>query len=376
MAEHTVLIVEDDATVRELLKYRLGKHYTVSTAVNGEDALDHIRTYEAPDLIISDIMMPKMDGFALQAELQADKNMRVIPFIFLTARADEPTRRDGIRTGVDDYITKPFDMEHLLSRVERLIERAQVYQTNLDAKIGRDFSNRLLPKDLPEAPGYRVRFKSEAFKQGGGDLFDWLAPKPGGDRVVFTFGDVMGKGLQAKFYAYSFLAYIRSTVHTLVDETEGRPAELLTRLNSMVARDEVLQETFASLLLMSWDRAAHTFTYANAGHCRPILATAEGAGPISEGGLILGVDAGAVYEEQTLDLPPGSALFVYTDGLMEQTRPSGEMLGEQGVTAAVQHAYGADDPVAAVRAHLLEQSAADTFEDDVFFFWLEREGRP
>src|SRR5918995_1443472 len=109
MAEHSILVVEDEHTLRRLLEYRLGKQYDVRTAANGEEALDRVAE-SVPDLIISDIMMPRMDGFALQAALQEEKNTRAIPFIFLTAKADEQSRLRGMRTGVDDYITKPFDI--------------------------------------------------------------------------------------------------------------------------------------------------------------------------------------------------------------------------------------------------------------------------
>ena len=91
MSQHSILIVEDEHTLRRLLEYRLGKQYNVRTAANGEEALERIKE-EVPRLIISDIMMPKMDGFALQAALQEMENTKAIPFIFLTAKADEASR--------------------------------------------------------------------------------------------------------------------------------------------------------------------------------------------------------------------------------------------------------------------------------------------
>lgn len=369
MAEHAILIVEDDSTVRELLKYRLQKHYNVFTASNGEDALARIEE-RVPDLIISDIMMPKMDGFALQAALQADKNMRVIPFIFLTARADEPTRREGARTGVDDYITKPFDMDQLLSRIERLLERMQVYQTKLDAKIGRDFSNRLMPKRLPEVDGYRVRFHSEAREQGGGDLFDWTMTEDG--TYFITVGDVMGKGLHAKFYAFSFLAYVRAALHSLLEESTASPALFMERINRVLLDDEVLEDTFASLLLLHWDPKKHTITYANAGHCRPVMATPNGAEIIAHSDLILGLESQATFNDATIQIPEGGALVVYTDGIIEQPMPGGGMLGEDGLMSLAASARSADDPIRALRSQALSRSGTDAFNDDALVFWLQR----
>jgi len=368
MAEHAILIVEDDSTVRELLKYRLGKHYSVLTATNGKEALEEIDE-QMPDLIISDIMMPKMDGFALQSALQADKNTRVIPFIFLTARADEPARQEGARTGVDDYITKPFDMEQLLSRVERLLERVEMFQTQLDAEIGRDFSNRLLPDHVPDVDGYDFRFYSQAREQGGGDLFDWTETDEG--TYFLTIGDVMGKGLRAKFYAFSFLSYVRGTLHTLLQESTS-PARVMAEINEMLLEDEVLEDTFASFLLMHWDPASHTVTYANAGHCRPVFITPNSVEIAEHSDLILGLEADTSFSDTVLDLPPRAAIVAYTDGLMELPAADGDMLGEEGVVEAVSTAYGADDPMEALLDAALDLSDEDTFQDDILTVWLQR----
>jgi len=162
--------------------------YDVRTASNGEEAIERLDE-ELPNLIISDIMMPKMDGFALQAKLQDRKDTRNIPFIFLTAKADEASKLKGQRTGVDDYITKPFDIDGLLSRIERLLERTAQFQTQLDAKIGQDFSRKLMPKDLPDVAGYRAFFRSDPREHGGGDIFDWTESRPG--TYLITIGDVM-----------------------------------------------------------------------------------------------------------------------------------------------------------------------------------------
>jgi serine phosphatase RsbU (regulator of sigma subunit) len=369
MAEHTILIVEDDSTVRELLKYRLGKHYDVHTATNGSEALDLVEE-TIPDLIISDIMMPKMDGFALQSALQSDKNTRVIPFIFLTARADEDARQQGQRKGVDDYITKPFDMETLLSRVERLLERVEMFQTQLDAEIGQDFSNRLLPDQAPVVDDYELRFHSEARQQGGGDLFDWTEMDDG--TYFLTIGDVMGKGLRAKFYAFSFLSYVRGTLHTLLEESTS-PAALMVELNKMLLDDEVLEDTFATFLLMHWDPTAHTLTYANAGHCRPVLISPDGAEVPDHSDLILGLEEDVEFSEVTMEFEPGTALVAYTDGLTEQRTLEGDMLGEDGVRDLVAEAYGSDEMIQGLLDGTLARSASDQFEDDLLVVWLQRD---
>ncbi|MEX0746454.1 MAG: SpoIIE family protein phosphatase [Rhodothermales bacterium] len=369
MAEHSILVVEDEHTLRRLLEYRLGKQYDVRTAANGEEALTRIAE-GVPDLIISDIMMPRMDGFALQAALQEQKNTRAIPFIFLTAKADEQSRLRGMRTGVDDYITKPFDIEQLLSRIERLLERTKIYQTQLDAKIGKDFSQKLMPKKLPSVNGYRLFFHNSPREDGGGDLFDWTESRPGS--YFFTIGDVMGKGLQAKFYAFSFLSYVRGTLHVML-AGEKSPAKLMQRVNQVLMQDEFMEETFASLLLFEWNAAEHTFTYSNAGHCRPILLNGQGGHVVTYSDIILGLDAEAEFADTTVAIPPGGSLIFYTDGLMEQRLKNGQMVGEQGIQEIASRVAHQAEPVEALLDEILENSEIPEFGDDILVFWLQRE---
>jgi phosphoserine phosphatase RsbU/P len=368
MPRHSILIVEDNQTLRRLLEYRLGKHYEVRTAAHGEDALRLIED-QVPDLIVSDIMMPRMDGFAMLSILRQEERTRNIPFIFLTAKTDDPSRLKGLGQGVDDYITKPFDIDFLLTRIEKILERTQFYQTKLNARIGRDFSDRLMPKSMPRVPGYRTLFFSQPKEDGGGDLFDWAEVRPG--VFLMTIGDIMGKGLQAKFYAFSFLSYIRSSLHAMAEQDDS-PASLLTKVNRVLSKDEVLEETFASMLILRWEAATGTITYANAGHCRPILVTASRAGIVEHSEMILGLDPGEAYSDRSFKMPPGSALVAYTDGLIEQIARSGEPFGEIGLAAAASEALNTEQPVHTMLRLLLQRSQEPRFGDDILVFWLQR----
>ncbi len=369
MAQHTILVVEDEHTLRRLLEYRLGKHYRVLTASNGLEALERIEA-DLPDLIISDIMMPQMDGFALQAALQERKETRAIPFIFLTAKADEQSRMRGMRTGVDDYITKPFDIEQLLVRVERLLERTSLYQSQLGARLGQTFSQQLMPKNVPKVTGYRSFYSYKPREHGGGDFFDWIAPRPG--LYFFTVGDVMGKGVEAKLFAFGYLAYLRSTLHALLPQTQS-PAELMTQMNQVLLDDPPMEDTFASLLLMRWEPEKHLITYTNAGHCHPILITSEGTNIIENSDLVIGLNRSVRYQEQTIELPAGSALLSYTDGLIEQRMKTGEMLGEEGLARLLPPLLQGSDPIPALLEAILRESESPDFTDDILVFWLERE---
>ncbi|MBX2818333.1 MAG: SpoIIE family protein phosphatase [Rhodothermaceae bacterium] len=368
MTDYSILVVEDERTLRRLLEYRLRKHYNVRSVANGIEALNSVAN-SIPDLIISDIMMPKMDGYALQSELQKNLNTRTIPFIFLTAKADDNSRLKGMRTGVDDYITKPFDLEQLLSRIDRLLERTRLFQTQLEGKIGEDFSKRLMPKRMPHVEGYEVSYINEPREHGGGDLFDWTEPVPG--QYFFTVGDVMGKGIQAKFYAFTFQSYVRGTLHTMLAPNIS-PAEVLHNVNTVLLDDEVMEDTFASLLLIRWDVRNHSITYANAGHCRPFLVSPNKCQLIEKSDLILGLDPHATFQDHTVEIEPGSGVLAYTDGLIEQHSKDGSMIGEDGLQEILADLDSSSDLPARLMQATLERSRSNVLDDDLLAFWLKR----
>ena len=115
-----ILVVEDNADVREFIKESLEGEYQVEEAVNGEQG---VRKAESiiPDLIVSDIMMPKMDGYDLTKKLKNDEKTSHIPIILLTAKTEQESKLEGLATGADDYLVKPFDTEELLIRIKNII---------------------------------------------------------------------------------------------------------------------------------------------------------------------------------------------------------------------------------------------------------------
>lgn len=117
----TVLIVEDNAELRDYMASLLDDEYVVFKAPDGVEALACARKV-LPSLIISDLMMPNMDGMELTAQIKSDERTSHIPVILLTAKSGQESRIDGLKTGADDYLTKPFSVEELTVRVKNLIE--------------------------------------------------------------------------------------------------------------------------------------------------------------------------------------------------------------------------------------------------------------
>ena len=117
----SVLIVEDDANIRELLQLYLEKDgYAVTIAADGGQGLEKFRAIK-PDLVLLDVMMPVMDGWAVCKAIRAEGDT---PVIMLTAKGETDDKVMGLKAGADDYVTKPFEMKELLARIEAVLRRA------------------------------------------------------------------------------------------------------------------------------------------------------------------------------------------------------------------------------------------------------------
>ena len=154
----TILIVEDNTDLRNYIASILEDYYIIM-AKNGKDALEQLMEnnhpsklpstiHHLPSLIISDIMMPEMDGMELLKAIKSNDRLKQIPMIMLTARQSMEVKLDSLRIGVDDYITKPFKEEELLVRVSNLIKNSQ---SRLVATIDAATENAILPKGVLSA---------------------------------------------------------------------------------------------------------------------------------------------------------------------------------------------------------------------------------
>jgi len=124
-----ILVVEDDAAIREALSYNLNREgYEVESAGDGAQAIKTARSSK-PDLIVLDLMLPELDGFDVTRTLRKESS---VPILMLTARDDEIDRVLGLELGADDYLTKPFSMRELVARVKAMLRRAQMAKEDAD----------------------------------------------------------------------------------------------------------------------------------------------------------------------------------------------------------------------------------------------------
>lgn len=144
VAKQTILVVDDETDLLDLIEYNLKKEgFAVLKAENGEQGIEVAKEHK-PDLVLLDIMMPKMDGMQAVEVMRNDDELKHIPIIFLTARSDEKTEVEGLNKGADDYITKPISTTKLISRIKAVLRRFDdndEFTNNLevhDLKIDKD----------------------------------------------------------------------------------------------------------------------------------------------------------------------------------------------------------------------------------------------
>jgi DNA-binding response OmpR family regulator len=123
MNSKKILVVDDEVDLVKTIRFSLeAEGYTVLVSYNGEDALNQARK-EAPDLVLLDIMLPKLDGYKVCRLLKFDERYKHIPILMLTAKTQEKDKIVGMETGADEYITKPFDMDELMEKIKAYLNK-------------------------------------------------------------------------------------------------------------------------------------------------------------------------------------------------------------------------------------------------------------
>ncbi|WP_394847314.1 ATP-binding protein [Pendulispora brunnea] len=138
-----ILLADDNADIRSYMTRLLGKHWDVTAVADGQAALEAARA-NRPDLILSDVMMPRLDGFALLRAIREDSRLKTTPVILLTARAGQESTVEGFAAGADDYVLKPFSARELVARVRTHLELSNVRrQSEMEQETARTHAERL-----------------------------------------------------------------------------------------------------------------------------------------------------------------------------------------------------------------------------------------
>jgi len=220
--------------------------------------------------------------------------------------------------------------EHLERRnveLQRSVElgAARIEMQEQELERAREIQQSLLPKDIPQLPGFEIAAAWRPARMVGGDYFDVV--RLGEKRVAICIADVVGKGVSAAL----LMANVQATVRAFARDAES-PAKLCSRVNSVLCGN-IATEKFVSFFYGVLDAGRRTLQCCNAGHPSPILVSSDSVRSLAADGAVLGVFPTWKYEESTISLSPGDRLLLFTDGITEASGPDGQEFGEDNIAA-------------------------------------------
>ena len=330
----SILVVDDNQDMRNFIKALLKDQYHIMQAEEGESGLKTAKNFQ-PDLIISDVMMPGMDGFEMTSKIKADSTLNMIPVILLTADTDMMKKITGFKTGADDYLHKPFNSLELKTRISSLLKnyenqkiiamRNQEIEKELE--VARMLQQRLLPRENTIIPGYNNYAVYMPMDKVGGDFYT-IELKDGLLNVVMA--DVSGHGLPG-----AFLATVTKIALENISDKKS-PAKTLSLLNKVILNHTV-NSNFVTVFFASIDTESRTMLYSSAGHLPPYLYEKERnrSSELSAKGIPLGWEEDIQFEEKMVQLESGNRIVLYTDGIIEAENRKGELYGEKRLQKSI-----------------------------------------
>jgi len=324
-----ILVVDDELPNRRFLKKFLSESGAeVIEASDGEQALDLARQL-GPDVALVDVLMPGLSGYDVCRRLTEDPATRHIAVIMVTARSTVEDVEHAFVLGAFDYIRKPFHARELLARVcnalqiKRQNDELRQWQARMTRELDAAgaLQRKLLATDPFFSPAIEVRSGYQSSMSVGGDVFDTIKLPDG--RVCVYVGDVAGHGVGPAMIS----TLLKAVVNEVAREYAARgPAAMCNEIHRRFRYYVTNAEVYATLFIAIFDATGRRCITFNCGHPMPLMFDANGDAlpPFADrGGLPIGLPSGNGVEnysssdEVQADLPPGAAMCVFTDGLLE-----------------------------------------------------------
>ena len=308
----------------------MANNYEIITATDGQMGLDMAKEMH-PDLILLDIMMPKLDGLEVCRRLKKDPSLPFMPIILVTAKSESKDIVAGLEAGGDEYLTKPVDHAALVARVKSMLRIKQLHDTVLEQssqlqkqlKTATKIQSLFFP-EIPEVEaGGHIWAVSIPATYVGGDLFDVISLP---DKSLLAYvADVSDKGVPAALIMAALSTKIRSE-----SRTQTEIDAILNSVNRSLY-DLISEEGFfATIVLVRYWPVSGKMQLALGGHLQPIWIVEGDIGNMPQlSGISLGITSDAHFEKREITLSPGESLFLFTDGLTEAENEDREFFGTE-----------------------------------------------
>ena len=333
------LIADDQPDVVTALRLLLrGAGYQTEGVNSPAAVLDAIKQQNF-DLVLMDLNYARdttsgQEGLDLITHIRALDS--TLPVVVLTAWGSVELAVEAMHRGVRDFVLKPWDNSDLLKSLRTQIEvgrrrrqkrRRNAERQNVNYKLqqelteSQEIQEALLPKKLPQIDGIKIAVAWQPARAVGGDYFDVL--KFDDRHSAICIADAAGKGMPAALLMSNVQAVLKSFASASL-----APSELCAQVNSVMCHNMV-PHRFISCFYGLLDTHTRKFSYANAGHCPPMLVRNGTCLRMKEGGSVLGVFPDHLYLEGEIDLSSGDRLVFFTDGVTEARDASGDEFGEE-----------------------------------------------
>jgi sigma-B regulation protein RsbU (phosphoserine phosphatase) len=337
-----ILIVDDNPTNLDIIQTRLRAHnYEVITAADGEAGLAMVRAKQ-PDLMLLDIMMPKMDGIEVCRRIKEDSSLPFMPIIMVTAKADSKDVVAGLEAGGDEYLTKPVDHAALVARVESMLRIKELHDTVLQQsaqlKVQLETATKIQSLFWPRIPELKGRGHiwavSVPANYVGGDLYD-VIPLPDESLLAYV-ADVSDKGVPAALIMAALSTKIRSEA-----QDQSEVDKLLETVNTSMYSLTSEEGFFATIAVARYWPSSGKIQLALGGHLSPLWIT-EGEIrnlPHIEG-MSLGITPDVHYGTKEILLSPGESMLFFTDGVVEAENKNNELFGNDRLVSYIKNTKG------------------------------------
>lgn len=365
-SKYKILLVEDEESVAKLMLYSFKKAgYQYEWGENGLEGYLLAKSFN-PDIIVSDIMMPEFDGYEFRKKLLEDPKLKLIPFIFLSAKGDEEDILGGYDLNIEDYIVKTSGSKIILAKIAALLKSSKKERekaVNEVHEAANSMGAKVVPDEVPAFDGFKIKHWHVPFQNiPGGDFIDYF--KVDEDRLIVVLGDIMGKKWGAWYFAVAYAGYVRSAIRMVLDSDNIlSPASILNKVNGAIYKDERISDVFITLSVVCINNKTNSIKYAGAGDL-PIIYKSDTVKSIKSNGILIGFKEIGNYENSEILLNKGESIYLITDGIPETRCINGDFFGEGKLKQIIDELSDDDEPLDKIISEFT-LATDNTFEDDI-----------